>query len=100
MTATTLAALRAVNISPKNSTEARNAKRQLLELIMVLLVTLVRASDLAGQLFEFGQTTAIRACPLSFLLGSGFTGCKIATQCWVMPLARPPTGSSACWLRP
>lgn len=48
MTASTLAALPPLNLSRPSATAARKAKRQLEELMMVLLVTVVSASDLPG----------------------------------------------------
>jgi hypothetical protein len=45
MTASTLTAFRAVNFSPRNKTDARNAKRQDVDDRMVLLVTLVSARE-------------------------------------------------------
>jgi hypothetical protein len=52
MTATTLSAFLAVNLSPRKRTDARKAKRQLVDDRMVLLVTLVRASDLVRRFVE------------------------------------------------
>jgi hypothetical protein len=46
ITAPTLAAFPTVSFSMRRTTAARNAKRQLVELIMVLEVTEVNASDL------------------------------------------------------